>query len=224
MTDEELIRACAEANDSATWAEFVSRFHRHISLSIVRVGYQWGEAPQRVVDDLVQDTYLKLCANRCRLLLGFASQNPEAIVGYVKTIAMNVARDHFKSRRSLKRGSGETSQSLDESQTSASPSNLGGQEAMEREILLNQIHECLETGSQGRDHDRDCTIFWLYYRQGMSAKDIAALPTIGLSAKGVESTIFRLTRLVRERLAGVRLQTGFNSKREEKGFLPAESY
>jgi hypothetical protein len=36
----------------------------------------------------------------------------------------------------------------------------------------------------------------------MSAKGIAALPTVGLTAKGVESAIFRLTRLVREQIVG----------------------
>ena len=69
MSGEELVRACAEGNDGAAWEEFVSRFHRPISLSIIRTAYQWGEIPQQVVDDLVQDIYLKLCANKCRQLL-----------------------------------------------------------------------------------------------------------------------------------------------------------
>jgi RNA polymerase sigma-70 factor, ECF subfamily len=43
-------------------------------------------------------------------------------------------------------------------------------------------------------------IFWLYYRDGLTARAIAQLPGIRLSVKGVESTIHRLTRRVRLRL------------------------
>ena len=76
MSEEQLIRACAESNDGTGWEEFVSRFHRPISLSIVRVANQWGAHPQQIVDDLVQDTYLKLCVDKCRLLREFAAQHP----------------------------------------------------------------------------------------------------------------------------------------------------
>jgi RNA polymerase sigma-70 factor, ECF subfamily len=223
MSGEELIRACAEGSDAAAWDEFVSRFHRPISLSIVRTAYQWDEIAQQVVDDLVQETYLKLCLNRCRLLLEFAAQHPDSILGYIKTIAVNVTHDHFKSLHSQKRGSGEVDQILENMDPKAETSGAGGQKALEHEVLIRQINQCLESCSQGPDHDRDCTIFWLYYQQGMSAKDIAALPTVGLSAKGVESAIFRLTRLVRENLVGMKSQAGTKSP-GEKGFLPAGSY
>src|ERR1022692_959708 len=109
MSEEELIHAC-ESNDGAAWEEFVSRFHRPVSFSILRTAWQWGGAPPHVVDDLVQETYLKLCANKCRLLGEFAAQHPEAIVGYIKTIAANLAHDHFKALHSQKRGSGQGSQ------------------------------------------------------------------------------------------------------------------
>src|ERR1700736_2105849 len=112
MSAEELIHACAELGDGAAWQEFVSRFHRPVSLSIIRTAYQWGATPQQVVDDLVQETYLKLCSDKCRLLRESAVQHPDAVPGYIKTIAVNVARDHFKSLHSQKRGSGETVQLL----------------------------------------------------------------------------------------------------------------
>jgi RNA polymerase sigma-70 factor, ECF subfamily len=224
MSAEELIRACAGSKDGAAWEEFVFRFHRPISLSIIRTAYQWGEIPQQVVDDLVQDTYLKLCTNKCRQLLEFAVQHPDAILGYVKTIAVNVAHDHFKSLHSQKRGSGEVLQITEEADPRAAPTELGGQDAMEREVLLKQIDECIDSCLQGPERDRDRTIFWLYYRQGMTAKDIAALPTIGLSAKGVESLIVRVIRMVRERMVSVQIQAGSKSTSAEKGFLSAESY
>ena len=224
MSAEELVCACAESNDGPAWHEFVARFHRPISLSILRIAYQWGGIPQQVVDDLVQETYLKLCADKCRLVREFSVQHPDAVLGYIKTIAVNVAHDHFKSFHSQKRGSGETAQLQEGFDPQAQSCSLGGQAAMERQVLLKEIDRCLETCSEGSDKERDRLIFWLYYQQGMSAKAIAALPTVGLGAKGVESAILRLTRLVREQLADFRSQTSESPLPREKGFSPAESY
>jgi RNA polymerase sigma-70 factor (ECF subfamily) len=202
MSVEELIRACAESNDGAAWEEFVARFQRPISLSIVRTAYKWGGLPQQVVDDLVQGTYLKLCADKCRLLLEFAVAHPEAAIGYVKTIAINVAHDYFKSVHSQKRGEGEIDQFQEDAEPRAHSGSFGSPDAMEREILLKQIDNRLQSCAGGPNQERDCLIFWFYYLQGMSAKAIAALATIKLTAKGVEGVIFRLIRCVREQLVG----------------------
>ena len=45
-------------------------------------------------------------------------------------------------------------------------------------------------------------IFWLYFRQGMSTREIASLPSVGLGTKGVGSVIERLKAYVRERILG----------------------
>jgi RNA polymerase sigma-70 factor (ECF subfamily) len=44
-------------------------------------------------------------------------------------------------------------------------------------------------------------IFLLYYRQGLTASEIAALPALGLTTKGVESIIARLTHMIRSHIA-----------------------
>jgi RNA polymerase sigma-70 factor (ECF subfamily) len=41
--------------------------------------------------------------------------------------------------------------------------------------------------------ERDRALFWLYYRQGYTAEEIARLPSAGLTAKGVESALRRVT-------------------------------
>jgi RNA polymerase sigma-70 factor, ECF subfamily len=224
MSAEQLIRACAESNDGAAWQEFVARFHRPVSLSIIRTAYQWGAPSPQLVDDLVQETYLKLCANQCRLLRDFAIQHPDAIAGYIKTMAINVARDHFKAAYSQKRGSGSVSQFSENAEPLADSASLGGQRGMEREVLLQEIDRCLKDCLTGPDQERDRLIFWLYYQQGLSAKAIAALPTISLTAKGVESAIFRLTLLLRERISGLRSQTPLRTPPGSKGFRPSESF
>jgi RNA polymerase sigma-70 factor, ECF subfamily len=220
----DLIQVCALANDGAAWEEFVTRFFRPIALSIIRTAYRWGGFPQQVVEDLVQDTFLKLCTDRCRLLHAFAKEHPEAIEGYIRAIAANVAHDHFKSLHSQKRGSGMVAQLIDGVDQKANSGDFGAQDTMEREILLKEIDECLLTCSEGSDQERDRIIFWLYYRQGLSAKAISLLPTVELTAKGVESAIFRLTHLVREKLVNLRHRSSLTSGTDEKGFRSAESY
>jgi RNA polymerase sigma-70 factor (ECF subfamily) len=201
MSAEDLIRACAESNDSAAWSEFVARFQRPISLSIQRTACQWGKAPAQFVDDLLQETYLKLCADKCRLLLEFAEKHPDgAVLGYIKTIAINVAHDHFKSLHSQKRGARETDQLLEDFEPAAQSGSFGGAEAMHREVFLKQVNHQVQDCAAGSNQERDCLIFWFYYLQGMSAKAIATLATVKLTAKGVEAVIYRLTRCVREHL------------------------
>jgi RNA polymerase sigma-70 factor (ECF subfamily) len=201
MSLVELIRACAETNDDRAWEEFVARTQRPISLSIRHTAMQWGKDPQQYIEDLLQETYLKLCANRCRALLEFARQHEEdAVMGYIKTIAINLAHDHFKGLHSQKRGGGETNQLLEEFDPPSQSGSLGGPEAMEREIFLKQVDERLQACAAGSNRERDCLIFWFYYLQGMSARAIAELATIELTAKGVESVLTRLMRCVREHL------------------------
>jgi RNA polymerase sigma-70 factor (ECF subfamily) len=224
LSPVELIDACAESNESEAWVEFVVRFRRPIGLSVLRIAYQWGGVPRQVVDDLIQDTYLKLCADRCQLLRDFAARNPEAVLGYIKTMAVNVAHDHFKSLHSQKRGFGETSQLSNEVEPQARLGSQGSSDSMERELLLKEIDRHLGECSEGPDQERDRLIFWLYYQQGMSAKSIAALPTVGLTAKGVESAIFRLTHLIREQITSLRSPKSIAPQAGEKGLRSAESY
>src|SRR5262245_39515539 len=89
-TTEALIRACAEGQ-AAAWQEFIRRFHRIIAITAYRVARRWGETSSAVVDDLTQDTYLKLCAGGARVLCEFDSSAPEGIFAFLKVITTNVA-------------------------------------------------------------------------------------------------------------------------------------
>jgi RNA polymerase sigma-70 factor (ECF subfamily) len=68
-----------------------------------------------------------------------------------------------------------------------------------------EIDENLKRCLTGPDKDRDRMIFWLYFRQGMSTREIASLPGIGLGTKGVGSVIDRMKSTVRQQiLTGIR--------------------
>jgi len=212
MSAVELIRACSKTNDGEAWEEFASRFERPINLSIKRTACQWGKDPLQFVDDLRQETYLKLCADKCLRLLEFAEQHSDdAVLAYIKMIAINVAHDHFKSLHSQKRGAGDTDQWLEDFDPAAQSGSHGGPDAMEREVLLKQVDGLLRICAAGPNQERDCLIFWFYYLQGVSAKAIAALAIIKLKAKGVEAVIYRLTRCIQQQLGGPGTQNSAES-------------
>ncbi len=222
LSAQDLIRACARSGDAAAWEEFIRRFHRLIAGVVLRTAWRWGENSRNVLDDLVQEVYLKLCAGHCRLLAELDLRHPAALLGYLKVITTNVVHDHFKSLHAEKRGAGEAAEELDALDLPAGNQAAGGPVALEREVLLREIDACLCALDSGATQERDRTIFWLHYRQGMSARAIAALPSIGLSIKGVESTLLRLTRLVRSELAGRVTEVG--NPEDEKGVRAPNSF
>jgi RNA polymerase sigma-70 factor (ECF subfamily) len=198
-----LIRACADG-EAAAWLEFIRRFHRLIAITASRAARRWGETSPAVVDDLAQETYLKLCSDGARVLYEFDSSHPDAIFGFLKVLTANVANDYFKKLHAGKRGGSQTSEPLENVERVASPAGPASSECVERAVLLDQVDACLRAVAPADTRERDRTIFWLYYRQGLTAKEIVELPSVGLSLKGVESTLHRLTQLVRARLAATR--------------------
>ena len=203
LSPEQLILACTSTGDAAAWEEFVRRFHKLIAVVVLRIARRWGDTTRQLVDDLVQEIYLKLCADDCKLLRSFQATHEDAFYGYLKVIAVNLTLDHFKALQTAKRGGLSGSESID-SDDVVSVGVLGpqsDQNVTEQRILMNEIDACLKSVEAGTTGERDRMIFWLYYRVGLTAKAIARLPSIGLSTKGVESTLLRLTRLVRKRIA-----------------------
>ena len=201
---KDVVCLCAGPRDDEAWEEFVSRVGKPISLTIIRTASLWGEPSRSLVEDLVQVTYLKLWEDRCRLLRDFAVQHPEAILGYLKKTAANATLDYFKHGHSQSSGGDRPQVSTSDVDPEAGNEALGSQERIAFGVLLNEIDEHLKRGLTGPDQKRDRMIFWLYFRQGMSTKEIASLPTIRLGAKGVGSVIERLKHCIREQILGSR--------------------
>jgi RNA polymerase sigma-70 factor (ECF subfamily) len=193
------VQLCLQSSDEQPWSEFVHRSRPVIAGIIIKTLRRRKNASPNLVDDLVQETYLKFCANDFKALREFDCRHEHAFFGFLKVVASNVVHDHLRGSRSQKRGSGRQEEEL-------GPWNHAGATApaehMEREILLQEISECLKARASGPNFDRDCAIFWLYYVFGYTAQAISRLPSIGLGFKGVESTLLRLTRLVRGGLTG----------------------
>jgi RNA polymerase sigma-70 factor (ECF subfamily) len=221
LSQPELFSLCARGGDAASWEEFIRRFNPVIARSVLRVAMRHGAVQNPLIDDLVQETYLKICANECKLLRTFIPQQPESAFGFLKVVAASVAHDFFKSRRAEKRSPEATAETFEDVSAPAGPScPKATLTDTEREVLVHQIDRRLSAIVPAGELWRARTVFWLYYRSGFTASAIASFPAVGLTTKGVESLLFRLTRLVRDSLSDAKDP----DEKSKKGFQQAESF
>jgi RNA polymerase sigma-70 factor (ECF subfamily) len=203
ISHERLLRLCMDFGQPEVWEEFIVRFNPVISAVALRTARRWCPSAEISVEDLVQEVYMKLCADSCKILRGFQAEQQDSIFAFFKVVTANLVHDKFRSQKAAKRGFGEAPVSYDDSPTAAtevSEKVRSTSEVIERDILLREIDEHLFESIPTQDRLRSRTVFWLYYRSGLSASAISALPNIGLSTKGVESMLLRLTRQARNLL------------------------
>jgi len=196
----ELVRACAGSKDESAWAEFIKRFHVVIASAVRRTARRWGEPSDLLLDDLVQDTRLKLCEDGCRLLRTFRPEREESIFGFLKVVAANVVHDHFKAALAAKRGAGKTEPTLEPIRMEAKIRGIESFETINQRLLLEQLYQALIEVTRGKDQQRNRTIFLLRHHQGLTASEIASIPCIKLTTEGVESVLMRLLIMIRSHI------------------------
>jgi len=188
----DVLHLCLSSDGQEHWREFVHRTQPLIASVIINTVRRWKEPAPSLVDDLIQETYVKLFANDRKALRSIKNEFENTIFGYLKVVASNVARDHFR----------QPANKADEVELDDAilPPGPDGQQRLEFAHKKEQVRDILETLASSDTHARDMAIFWFFYEQGYTAKEISMLPNIELTVKGVEAVLFRLTRYVREKL------------------------
>lgn len=196
----ELLQLCLSTNADEHWREFVRRTQPLIASVIINTVRRWKQPAPSLVDDLIQNTYVKLFDNDKKALRSIKNEYENAIFGFLKVVASNVVQDHFR----------KPGNKVDEVEVSDSVLPPGPDERERRELLdkKEQVKRILATLSSSETYERDVAIFWLYYEQGYSAKEISFMSHLELTLKGVEAVTLRLTRYVRERLGLREPKTG----------------
>ncbi|MGC2697606.1 MAG: sigma-70 family RNA polymerase sigma factor [Candidatus Angelobacter sp.] len=186
----DLLDDCLSSEDERLWQKFVRRTQPMIANVIITTIRRWKEPSPSLVDDLVQETFLKLFANDRKALRSIRNEYENTIFGYLKVVAGNATRDHFRHPENK----------IEEIELSdpVVPPCPDGWDRIAFDRLKGQIQARLESLSSSETYRRDLSIFWLYYEQGYTAKEISSIPSVALTVKGVESTLLRLTRLLRE--------------------------
>src|SRR6185312_9488409 len=192
LTDEELVRLLLATQDKALreelWFEFWRRFHPVIAGVIVKKLIRrprWVD--HSVVDDLVSETFLKICKDDFKVLRNFEFRHENALRAFLKVVAAHVVEDYFRNLNG-------DEEELDFDSARDRSDFL---DVIDRRMKLQKIENCLQQLSGEPNFARDCKIFRLYFRDGFTAQGISELPEIGLSVKGVESTLLRLVKRIR---------------------------
>ncbi len=158
-------------------------------VTIVKAG-----GPALPMEDLIQDTYVRLCSDQNRILREARSEHPNALFGLIQAVTYSVTIDYLRRNGRLKKGSRFHVVSL---QALAAEVSQPYGDDHDWPLLLKQIDSLLEqTGASPCDR----TVFWLYYRQGLTVRAISLLPGIGLKESGIESMLHRLALNVRKKI------------------------
>jgi RNA polymerase sigma-70 factor, ECF subfamily len=186
----ELLDICLRRGTDRDWEEFVRRVQpavaAKISATLRRFAFA-GADLRDLVDDLMQQTFLRLCASGFEALRKANIRSESALFAYVREAAANITIDHLRRARPPE---------VEVTESIADTSHSRVDAALLLEDVETQLRRCSEA-----NYERDRRIFWLYYRSDLTSRAIAALPLFGLTQKGVESLLLRLTRCIREAFA-----------------------
>jgi RNA polymerase sigma-70 factor (ECF subfamily) len=196
----DLAKACAYSANAAEWEEFLRRTTPLVSLVVLRVARLWMiGSPPAIVDDIVQEVFVKVCERERRILREFKPRGEDSFLGLLRIVSVSVANDYLRSINSAKRGGNVVTTHI---AGEADPGVAdGGRDAKEvqRTVLLLQLDRKLRSAT-GVIGARDRDMFWLYFLQGFTAEEIAGIPAMGLTAKGVESALRRVAAWLRVEL------------------------
>jgi RNA polymerase sigma-70 factor (ECF subfamily) len=196
LSVNELAKACAHSSSAEEWEEFLRRCTPLASLIVARVVRLWTKtASPAMVDDILQEVFLKLCEQERRILRDFEAREEDSFLALLRIVAGSVANDYFRRLNSAKRGGKSVTSSLCED---SFPVNSAGRDSKElqKTVLLSQLDRMMLAAPEDIS-ERDRSLFWLYYRQGFTAEEIAGMAGAGLTPKGVESALRRVSKWIK---------------------------
>jgi len=193
----ELVRLCCDAGNVDAWNEYQRRFHRTIQIAILRAGCRSPEE----IEELEQDIALRLVADDYRILRNFQPLKDDSVYGFLTTVAQNATRDYLRGRQAQKVPNPRDRFEHEDGNLDFVPNPRSRTDSAEWQVLLGQLDRFLKSLMPEPVSLRDYNIFWMFYRTGLTAKEICRIPAIGLTVKGVEASIYRTKERLKERFA-----------------------
>jgi RNA polymerase sigma factor (sigma-70 family) len=213
LSHVDLMRACMNERSDGAWEEFAVRYNRFICLAVLRAycqrgGRRTGSVDVELVNDLVQDVYLKLFEGS-RSASGFRGATDAAVFVYLGRVAVSVVVDHLRRNGARKRDSDVVS--LDESIASEEGTDLtlgdrvaapgpSPEDLAVGALLREQVEAILSRVLRGRNAERDRKIADTFIFEGGSLGEIAERIG-GIRESGVKSSVRRTSLRLRGELA-----------------------
>jgi RNA polymerase sigma-70 factor (ECF subfamily) len=148
----------------------------------------------RYADDWIQDVFTKLVQNDGRIVRSFRGTTEISVCAFLSSIAVSVVSDQLRSQRALCRAAQVVP--FDELTELNAPA-ADGEARVSALLAWIDIERILQADGQSKTPERDLLIFKLYFVEGLSAREIASIPSMNLTTSGLEKVLNR----VRSRLA-----------------------
>jgi RNA polymerase sigma factor (sigma-70 family) len=178
--------------DNSAWDQLLTEHPTFFRRIVVRTANRFGRYPSpEDVDDACQEACLHI-ARKAHEGKFQPDIDDGSLIAYLAASLANAAHDHFRAQHAQSRNVNQTV-SIDAG--AVSETRLGIDPGIDREILIRELDKLVE----GNRRDRDVYLLW---RQGSSAREIAALPTVNLTESGVESLVRRIHETLRKRIGG----------------------
>lgn len=201
----DLIALCIN-NDTVAWEEFVKRFRRSVMLYALRVARKY-DIGDKDIPETVQEVFLRLLANNRKSLREFRGTSEEEIHAYLFQVVRSVIADQIRKQSAQRRTAEVISLDsfLDENGVSLNDLLSAGNESspewlLDKKISPTQLQEILTDILSGENAPRDAIIFYLYAVNGLTAREIAQLPSFNTNVANVQSIIFRTRERLRDLL------------------------
>jgi RNA polymerase sigma factor (sigma-70 family) len=211
-----LLDRCVEGDRDA-WDEFVDRFHRRISLFVVRACESAGSAEIAGGDggrDLVQEVYLKLLAEDRRALRAWRGESEVSFLAYLGKVVRSVAVDAVRRAHSQKRAVLTVPLESDEDESSSPMARLAASgrnapdELLEERATTERLLGLLRASADVGNATRDVLVFQLFTFEGLTAREIAAVPSLSLTVANVEVIVHRTRMRLRRAVEAERGDVG----------------
>jgi DNA-directed RNA polymerase specialized sigma24 family protein len=182
----ELIAQCADMARRDLLDTLIGRLQPLVAGVVSRTLRRYGIHDAEWVKDLSQDVFLKILSPKFELEERTQDRTDAQILGLIKLTAANMVVDALRASKQFV--------SIEQGLEICQDENL------EVKLLVQEVDATLKKLLTGPNATRDYRIFWFYHRDRMTAREISMLPGVGLTVKGVESLIFRVTADVKKAL------------------------
>jgi DNA-directed RNA polymerase specialized sigma24 family protein len=191
-TMRELIRRCL-AEEPKAWNQFFSLTQPKIASAAYRRALWYTKSPGGdLIDDIVAETFAKLCFDDYRVLRIISDLPDHAVFGYLKRMAANLVTDWDRRRLDSI-----NLEDADLPPDSSSPHKMATTTEFEEQCQLLRRELNGEPACE-----RDLAIFRLRHQQGYSVPEITRI--FQMKLKATENVIGRCLRILRDANKGKR--------------------
>src|SRR5579871_4220880 len=90
-----ILKRCLARGTESDWEHFIRRAQQTMAIGVLRA-LGTDRFDRNLVDDLVQQTFLRLCDSNFRILRAFRGESENALHVYLRTVAASTAIDHLR--------------------------------------------------------------------------------------------------------------------------------